>query len=148
MVGRTGCRRALGAAVAAVGAAALVLSGPVGATASRSTVGSGKYSLAATKRCLARQHNVARVRPTGNLVIESAPGGAVQALMRTKNDVTLGFYRGASDARSALDFMTRIRQHRGQSTPGSQFHTLANVYLGWHHRPTATELKAVERCLR
>jgi hypothetical protein len=106
-----------------------------------------KYSLAATKRCLVKQHSVARVRPTGNLVIERA-GGAIQALMRTKNNVTLGFYRGASDARGALDFMTRIRQHRGQSTPGSQFHTLANVYVGWHHRPKAPELRAVERCLR
>jgi hypothetical protein len=148
MVGRTGCRRALGAAVAGLGGAALVLAGSVGAAASGSTVGSGKYSLAATKGCLVKQHTVARVRPTGNLVIESAPGGAIQALMRTKNDVTLGFYRGASDARGALDFMTRIRRHRGQSTPAWQFHTLANVYVGWHHRPTARELAAVERCLR
>jgi len=146
MVGRRGCLRALGAAAA--GGGALVLASAVGATASESTLGSGKYSLAATKRCLVKQHNVSRVRPTGNLVIESAPGGAVQALMRTRNDVTLGFYRGASDARGALDFMTRIRRHRGQSTPIAQFHTLANVYVGWHHHPTTTELKAVERCLR
>jgi hypothetical protein len=146
MVGRKRWPRAVGAA--AVGGAALMLAGVGGATTSQSTTAAGKYSLAATKRCLATQHNVRRVRPTGNLVIESAPGGAIQALMRTRNDVTLGFYRGASDARGALDFMTRVRRHRGQATPTTQFHTLANVYVGWHRHPTAPERKAVESCLR
>ena len=82
MVGRTGCRRALGAAVAGLGGAALVLAGSVGAAASGSTVGSGKYSLAATKGCLVKQHTVARVRPTGNLVIESARLFSVAARAR------------------------------------------------------------------
>ena len=110
--------------------------------------GSSRYALTPTKNCLAARHAVKHVGRAGFLVVDTAPGGAINVVLRTRNNVKLGFYRGASDARSTLALVTRIRTHRGQSSPTSKFHTLRNVYLGWNKKPTAAELRAVEGCLR
>jgi hypothetical protein len=117
------------------------------ATTSEATAGQGRYTLAATKRCLATQHLVKRVGRTGNLVIEIAPGGAIGVVMRTRNDVALGFYRSAPDAETILALVIRVRAERGQLSPKSEFRTRGNVYVGWSDEPTASELRAVEGCL-
>ena len=125
-----------------------VIAVALAAKTSEAATGSGRYTLAATKRCLATQHVVKQVGRTGNLVIKNAPGGAIHVVMRTRNDVALGFYRSAPDAETILALAIRVRANRGQSSPDSEFHTRRNVYLGWSNEPTASELRAVEGCLR
>jgi hypothetical protein len=107
-----------------------------------------RYTLATTKRCLATKHVVEQVGRTGNLVIRNAPGGAVHVVLRTRNDVALGFYGSATGAKTTLFLVTRVRSQRGQTSPSSEFHTRRNVYVGWHHHPTRAQLEAVEGCLR
>jgi len=126
----------------------VVLAACIAAASSKATNGSGRYLLEPTKRCLATRHSVKHVGRAGFLVIDTAPGGAINVVLRTRNNVKLGFYRSAPEAKSILAVVTRVRTHRGQSAPTSKFHTRRNVYLGWRKKPTAAELRAVEGCLR
>jgi hypothetical protein len=129
-------------------AVTVVLAACVAAASAEATIDSARYTLAPTKRCLATRHAVKHVGRAGFLVIDTAPGGAINVVVRTRNNVKLGFYRSAPQARSILALVTRVRTHRGQSSPTAKFHTRRNVYLGWTKRPSAAELRAVEDCLR
>ena len=131
-----------------VAAVAVALAAGLAATISEAATGSGRYTLAPTKRCLATQHLVKNVVRTGNLALGKPPGGAVLVTLQGRNQVTLAFYGGATDARAVLSLVVRVRDRRGQSSPKSEFHTRRNVYVGWKHEPTAKASRGVEGCLR